>query len=237
MSQEQNSVTQGRNKLLAGLPAYEWERLQPHLEAMEFTLKYTFYELGKPISDVYFITRGVASLLAIMENGEAVEAATVGHEGMVGLPLFLGAKMTPGLALMQVPGEGLRMSAEAFTREVRPGSVLHSRLHLYTQALMIQMSQSSACNRLHSVEQRCARWLLMTQDRADNGEFPLTHEFLSQMLGVRRATVSEVASALQQQGLITYRRGIITILDRPGLEAATCECYGIIAAEFDRLLG
>ena len=237
MSQADNNVTQGRNKLLAGLPASEWERLQPHLEAMEFPLKYTFYEPDKLISDVYFVTRGVASLLTLMENGEAVEVSTIGHEGMVGLPLFLGAKTTPGLALMQVPGEGLRMSAEAFTREVRPGSALHSRLQLFTQALMIQMAQSSACNRLHSVEQRCSRWLLMTQDRAGSEEFQLTQEFLSQMLGVRRATVSEVASELQQQGLIQYRRGIITVLDRERLEANTCECYGIIASEFDRLLG
>jgi CRP-like cAMP-binding protein len=201
------------------------------------THKHVFYEPGQPIPYVHFVTRGVASLLAILDDGEAVEVSTIGHEGMVGLPLFLGSVTTPGRSIMQVPGEGLRMSAEVFTREVRPGTALHARLHLYTQALMIQMAQSLACNRLHSIEQRCARWLLMTQDRAGSNGFALTQEFLAQMLGVRRAGVSEVASSLQKQGMIHYRRGQITVLDRIGLEARACACYGIIADEYDRLLG
>lgn len=225
-----------RNRLLRGLPAPEWEQLQPHLEAVPFALKEVFYEPNQPIAAVQFITRGVASLLNILDNGEAVEVSTIGHEGMVGLPLFLGVPTTPGRALMQVPGEGLRISAEAFTREVHVGTVLHARLHRYTQALMIQMAQSLACNRLHSLEQRCCRWLLMTQDRAGSNGFALTQEFLAQMLGVRRAGVSEVASGLQKQGLIQYRRGQITVLDRAGLETCACTCYQIISAEYDRLL-
>lgn len=237
MYEEEEAPTQGRNKLLLGLPAPEFARLKPHLEEVPLPLKYVFYETGQPIAAVHFVTRGVASLLTVMESGEAVEVSTIGHEGMVGLPLFLGARTTSGTALMQVPGEGLRMSAEVFAREVRAGSLLHARLHRYTQAFMIQMSQSLACNRFHAIQQRCSRWLLMTQDRVGQHEFPLTQEFLAQMLGVRRATVSEVAGALHELGLIEYRRGIITILDRPGLEARACECYRIIAAEFDGVAG
>lgn len=237
MAEEHEGPSTGGNKLLAGLPASELHRLQSHLEPVSLGLKHIFYEPGQPIPFVHFITRGVASLLTILEEGVLVEVSTIGYEGMVGLPLFLGVQTTPGRAIMQVQGDGLRMSAEAFSREVKVGTVLHARLHLYTQALMIQMAQSLACNRLHSIEQRCSRWLLMTQDRAGSNGFALTQEFLAQMLGVRRAGVSEVASSFQKQGLITYQRGQISVLDRPGLEARACECYQVISDEYDRLLG
>lgn len=172
-----------------------------------------------------------------MQNGEAVEVATVGNEGMVGLPVFLEAATIPGKAFAQIPGEAWRMSADTFKEQVSPGTPLHELLQRYTQALFNLISQSTACNRLHTVEERACRWLLMTHDRVGSDSFPLTQEFLAQMLGVRRPTVSTVASILQRAGFISYSRGKITILDREGLESASCECYEIIRAEFERLVG
>jgi CRP-like cAMP-binding protein len=190
-----------------------------------------------PIPYVWFIERGVASVIRAMQDGTLIEVSVIGNEGMVGLPVFLGAERTPSQALVQVPGAGLRMQATLFRREVPAGSPLHDLLHRYTQTLINQMAQGMVCNRLHSIAQRCARWLLLTHDRVDSDQFPLTQQFLAHMLGVRRASVSTVASTLQKAGLIRYSRGVITILDRPGLEAAACECYRIIQAEYDRLLG
>jgi CRP-like cAMP-binding protein len=156
---------------------------------------------------------------------------------MVGLPLFLGVNTTPSRAFTQVPGDSVRIGAKAFQREVSRQGGFAKMLQIYTQALMVQISQGMACNGIHSIEQRTARWLLMTHDRVAAQEFPLSQEFLGQMLGVRRAGVSEVASKLQRAGLIRYHRGVIKILDRAGLEDASCECYGVIQQEFDRLLG
>lgn len=224
-----------RNRLLAALPPDELHYLMPHLELVDLPLKYSFYEPNEPITHVYFITAGVASLLMVVENGEAVEVGTVGHEGMVGLPVFLGADSTPGMAFMQVPGTAPRLPVEVFRREVRPGTQLHTLLQRYTQAMMIQMAQGMACNRMHTIEQRAARWLLMTQDRVGNATFLLTQEFLAQMLGVRRAGVSEAASTLQAEGLIRYTRGVITILERAKLEARACVCYRVIEDEYDRV--
>jgi CRP-like cAMP-binding protein len=172
-----------------------------------------------------------------MSDGEAIEAATVGNESMVGVPLLLGTQQIPTQVVAQVPGEGLRMNAEVFIREVYWGSPLHTMLLRYMQALMNQFAQTAACNRLHCVEERCCRWLLMTHDRVESDEFLLTHEFLSLMLGVCRASVSEVAAILQQAGFIRYQRGRITILNREGLEAASCECYQALKQENERLLG
>ncbi|MBD2101095.1 Crp/Fnr family transcriptional regulator [Leptolyngbya sp. FACHB-261] len=231
-----NLQTEVENRILAGLPRSEYERLLPYLEPVSLELKWVFYESNQPIDYVYFIQRGVGSLLTPMANGSAVEAATVGNEGIVGLPVFLGAARTPDRAVMQVPGEGLRLNAEVFRAELNRNGALYSLLQRYTHALMVQMAHSAACNRLHSIEQRCSRWLLMTHDRVRSDQFQLTQEFLAQMLGVRRAGVSEVASVLQRSGLIRYTRGQITVLDRPGLEAVSCECYQVVKAEFDRLL-
>ena len=174
--------------------------------------------------------------MATMKSGRMVEVGTIGKEGMDGLPVFLGAHTAPLTSFCQVPGYAARMRAEAFSSEIRPGDRLHELLRRFTEATLVFAAQSSACNRLHSVEQRCSRWILHTYDRVGREEFYLTQEFLSQMLGVRRASVSEAASALQGEGLISYRRGRLRILDRSGLEAVTCQCHSVITKEFDRLL-
>jgi CRP-like cAMP-binding protein len=186
---------------------------------------------------VLFPLSGIISIVMEMENGAQIEVATVGNEGMVGVPLFLGAETTPGRAFSQVPGQSLRVPADVFKEEVQRRGKLEHMLQRYTQALFVQTAQSTACNRLHTIEQRGARWLLMTHDRVDGDQFPLTQEFLAQMLGVRRASVSEVAGEFQRAGLIAYARGNIAILDRQGLEDASCECYRVVRDEYERLLG
>lgn len=225
------------NRLLAALPQEEYDRVVAHMETVALEYQQDLYKPNEPIDYVYFPKSGVVSLLTIMQNGEAVEVATVGNEGMVGLPVFLEADSIPGKAFAQIPGDAWRMSADAFKEQVSPGSPLHDLLQRYTQALFNQIAQSAACNRLHSVEERACRWLLMTHDRVGEDFFPLTQEFLAHMLGVRRPTVSTVASILQKAGFISYSRGKITILNREGLESASCECYEIIRAEFERLVG
>jgi CRP-like cAMP-binding protein len=162
---------------------------------------------------------------------------TIGNEGMVGTPVFLGSERSPTRAISQVPGEALRMETKFFQEEIKRAGPLHGLVQRYTQAMINQISQSTVCNHRHSVQKRMCRWLLMSHDRVGTDEFQLTQEFLAQMLGVRRPTVTTVACILQKAGLITYRRGIITILDRKGLEAASCECYGVVAKELNRLLG
>jgi CRP-like cAMP-binding protein len=224
------------NRLLAALPDWVYERLVPSLEPISLTLKQILYQPNGAIPYVYFPLTMVTSLVILMQDGQTVEVATVGNEGMVGLPAFLGAESFSGQAFTQVPGDAVRMQTAVFRDTASPGSPLHDVLHRYTQALLTQVAQSAACNRLHSIDQRCARWLLMTEDRARADRFPLTQEFLAQMLGVRRAGVSEAASRLQKAELIQYSRGVITVLDRAGLEAAACECYAIIKQEYDRLL-
>lgn len=175
-------------------------------------------------------------MLAHMEGGALIEVATVGNEGMVGIPLFLGAEVTPGTSFSQVPGDALRMPADAFRKAIANDGPFTKILHRYTQALMVQISQGTACNRAHSLEERCARWLLLCHDRVGADEFMLTQEFLSQMLGVRRASVNLVAATFQEAGFIEYRRGRIRILNRRGLESASCQCYAVIREEYDRML-
>lgn len=225
-----------KNRLLAALPKEEYERLLPHLELVYLELKQILYIPNEPIEYIYFVNSGIVSLLTLMENGEAIEVATVGNESMVGLPVFLGVSTIPGEAFSQIPGSAMRMKASVFRREVTPGSVIYSLLQRYTQALFNQIAQSAACNRLHSIEERFCRWMLMTQDRVSSNEFPMTHEFLGQMLGVRRASVSVTAAVLQKAGIIQYNRGKMRIIDRPQMENIACECYGVIKTEFDRLL-
>jgi len=225
-----------RNRILAALPPDDLERLRPRLERVELVLRQVLFEPNRPIEHVYFVESGVASLVSLAADGSAVETATVGHEGMVGLPVFLNAVSMAGQAFVQIPGEGYRLAAPDLREEVRRGSELAEMLGRYTQALFTLLAQTSACNRKHPVVERCARWLLLSHDRVGADTFELTHLFLSQMLGVRRASVTEAAGALQRAGLIDYRRGRMTILDRPGLEAASCECYAIVRAEFARLL-
>jgi CRP-like cAMP-binding protein len=171
-----------------------------------------------------------------MEDGSEVEVATVGREGTTGLPVFLGVSSSPGRAFCQIEGDAWRMSADDLRAASEPGSALYSALQLFTQAMIILISQSAACNRTHVIEQRCARWLLMTHDRVSRDQYYLTQEFLAQMLGVRRAAVNQAAGALQNKGIIEYTRGRMTIKDRAALEGASCECYAIIHNEFERLL-
>jgi len=225
-----------RNRILAALPADEWERLQADLERVALEVRQVVFEPNQPIEHVYFPETGVVSILGLMEDGSAIETATAGYEGMVGFPVYLGAMQMAGQAFAQVAGEAYRMPAEALRREVRGATPLAARLGRYGQALFTLVAQNSACNRKHSMEQRCARWLLMTHDRVEGDTFELTHHFLSQMLGVRRASVGEVAAVLQERGLIEYTRGRLTVLDRRGLEAAACACYWIIRNEFDLML-
>ena len=236
MSDADQFAPDGENRILAILPDADRHRLLPLMERVRLELKHVLYEPNAPVAYVYFPLTGVMSLLTVMDDGSSIEVATVGNEGMVGLPVFLGAGSMPGKALSQIPGDSMRMPAESFRREANAGGALQAILQRYTQGLLNQIAQSAACNRLHPMTERCARWLLMTHDRVGRDEFPLTHEFLSQMLGVRRATVTVATGTLQQAGLIRSRRGSITILDREGLENASCECYRIIREEYDRLL-
>lgn len=236
MDSDPTPVMEPRNRILAALPAEDWERLRGQMERTRLETRRVVFEPNRTIADVWFPEDAVVSILGVLEDGSAIETATVGNEGMVGVPVFLGAMQMAGQAFAQVPGMAWRMPAGVLREEVRRGTALSRLLGRYTQALFTLVAQSSACNRRHTVEQRCARWLLMTHDRVDGDTFELTQLFLSQMLGVRRATVSEAATALQGQGLIEYTRGRITVLDRPGLEAAACPCYGIIRAEFARML-
>lgn len=226
-----------KNRILAALPADELERILPALELIEMPLRKVVIDPNHPIEHVYFMEEGIISMLGVMEDGTAVETATIGSEGMVGLPVFLGTDRTAAQAFTQVSGYAYRMRVDAFREALAHGGALPRLLGLYTQAVVTLISQNSACNRVHTAEQRCARWLLLTADRAGRDTVDLTHLFLSQMLGVRRATVTEIAGALQDRGLIDYTRGRIAIVDRPGLEAASCECYRVILSEFDRLLG
>jgi CRP-like cAMP-binding protein len=224
-----------KNRLLAALPPSEYRRLLPKLETVSLSLKQRIYESLRTIDYVYFPLNSVVSIVAVMNDGTGIEVATVGNEGMIGLPVFLGAHKTPLVAFQQIPGESMRMESEVFTKEIKRSGPLAAILHLYTQTLMVQIAQGNACNRAHSIAQRCARWLLMTHDRVGRRQrFPITQEFLGQMLGVRRAGVNEVASALRKSKLIDYKRGIIHILNRKGLEKRACECYWVIKNEIDR---
>jgi CRP-like cAMP-binding protein len=219
------------------LPEEDFERLRPRLEKVPVTIKQPIYEAGKPIQYVYFPLTAVISQVVTMANGEVVESATVGREGMVGVSVLLQSDRSPMNAFGQMEGEAIRMPAAELRQEISQGGSLARVFLRYTEAYFVQVAQGGACNQLHSARHRCARWLLMTHDRLDRDEFALTHEFLGQMMAVRRATVSEIAAALQNEGLIRYGRGRMTVLDRAGLEAASCECYGVIRREYERALG
>jgi CRP-like cAMP-binding protein len=231
--------TDGRpkNRLLAALPAADFNRLRPHLKTVPLILKQVLQKQGEPIRHVYFPNGGVVSITTVLSSGTQVEAATVGDEGMLGIEAFLSADaIAPGETLMQVPDTNAEMlSVEDFRREIDAHGALHDLVGRYTQIVIAQMMQCAACNALHQVSQRCARWLLTTHDRMSEQDFHLSHEFLAVMLGVQRPTVSVVAATLQEAGLIRYTHGHVTVRDRKGLEAASCECYPIIRAHFDRL--
>jgi CRP-like cAMP-binding protein len=225
-----------QNQLLAALSEIEYQRLVPNLELVSLPLHKVIYEPGEPITHVYFPHQALVSLVSLMEDGSTVEVGLVGNEGMVGLPVIWGGDTTTTKAFVQIADSGSRMKASLLKIEFDRGDQLQTLLLRYMQALHTQISQLAACNRLHMIEGRLARWLLSVHDRMQKDEFPLTHEFIGQMLGTRRAGVTEAAGVLSQGGMIRYTRGKITILDRPKLEATACECYGLVKSEFTRLL-
>lgn len=225
------------NRLLASLPRADYERLRPHLEVVRPRAKEILHEQGAPIDYVYFPEGGTLSFLAVLGNGEAVEVGTVGNEGMGGVSAALGSDTSPHRTTCQIPGRALRMRAAQFRSAVPPNHPLHEIVRRYADAFLMQVAQSVACNRKHTVPQRLARWLCMTHDRVEGDEFPLTQEIIAQMLGVRRQSVSEVASEFQAAGIIDYRLGRVTVEDRRALERAACECYRAVRSRFERLLG
>jgi CRP-like cAMP-binding protein len=223
------------NRLLAALPRDEFERILPDLQLRSVIVRQVLQARDAPIENAIFPLSGVASMISMGDSGGSIEVATIGCEGMVGLPLLLGGGSAAGEVFIQVPGDALVMPAARFHHHMEQPA-LRRVLLLYTQALLTQIAQCSACNNHHPLAGRCARWLLQTHDRVRGDEFPLTHDFLGLMLGVRRATVTEAAQALQARGLIRYHRGVVSISDRAGLERASCECYELIAREFSRLM-
>jgi CRP-like cAMP-binding protein len=223
------------NRLLAALPREEYQRLLPELQPVIFSLGEVVYESGGHLAYIYFPTTSVVSLLYMMEDGSVAEAGLAGNDGVVGVALFLGGDTTPNRAVVQLAGGAIRMKAKLLQAEFRRGGALQLLLLRYTQALITLISQTAACNRLHLVEQRLCRWLLLCHDRVNSDELLMTQEFISNMLGGRRESVTVAAGRLQDAGLIHYVRGHIKILDRKGLEAAVCECYGVVKSEVDRL--
>jgi CRP-like cAMP-binding protein len=225
------------NRLLGRLPPEELGRLLPHLGCVALKLGEVIYESGGRQSYIYFPTTAIISLLYLMENGSSAEMGVAGKEGLVGAALFMGGDTVPNRAVVQSAGGALRMRAKALQGEFARGGEFQRLLLRYTQALMTQMSQTAVCNRLHTIEQQLCRWLLLSHDRLDSDELVMTQELIANMLGVRREGVTAAAGRLQERGLISYVRGRIRILDRRGLEAAVCECYGVVKDEYDRLLG
>jgi CRP-like cAMP-binding protein len=231
-----NRLEPSQNRLLASLPDAERQRWLPQLEPVELVLGQVLYESGITLSHVYFPTTAIVSLLYVMENGASAEIAVVGNDGLVGVSLFMGGGSTPSRALVQSGGHGFRLSARKMKDEFdQAGAVMHLLLR-YTQALITQMAQTAVCNRHHSLDQQLCRWLLLSLDRLPGSELVMTQELIANMLGVRREGVTEAALRLQADGLIRYARGHISVLDRPGLERRTCECYAVVKKEYDRLL-
>jgi CRP-like cAMP-binding protein len=237
MSTHTDSPLQMSNRILNGLSPEEYQRLSPHLESVELLLGEVLYRPNEPVTHVYFPLRGTVSVVCVFEDGKSVEAGMVGNEGMFGVSVFLGSITSPLEAIVQLPGEALRMRADVLREEFKRGGHLQDLLLRYTQTLIIQIAQTAACNRAHPIDGRLARWLLMCQDRAQASDLQVTHEFIAIMLGTRRAGVSEAAAKLQDMGAIRYRRGHLHILERSKLEKQTCECYLIVKREFTRLLG
>jgi len=221
------------NKILSALPHEEYERLRPKLRDTQIKIGEILYRPEEPIDFVYFINRGIVSWLATLEDGNTVEAGVIGLEGVAGVAVLLGAASTPNVALVQSEVDALKISSRELVEEFRRNAELNRLILHFTHLLFTQVAQTAACNRLHTLDQRLARWLLMTHDRVSGDEFTLTQEFLSRMLGVRRAGVSVAANDLRQSGLIDYHRGNIKILNRQGLEAQSCECYQIVKQEYN----
>lgn len=225
-----------RNHLLASLSEEESKRIFPHLEPVELRLGEVLSQANEVIEYAYFPQSGTISVIVLMEDGSQAEVGIVGNEGMYGLPIVLGAESAPLQSMVQIPGQALRLKADVLRDETKDCGQLERVLLRYAQAFFIQTAITAACNRIHHLDGRLARWLLMAQDRAEVDDMLLTHEFIATMLGVRRAGVSVAASKLQAEGFINYSRGNIRILDRKGLEGFSCECYEVVKKEFDRLL-
>lgn len=224
------------NRILAALPAADYERIAPHLKPVSMPRGQVLYYTGDPIEQVYFPSGSMVSIVSRLSDGANVEVGVTGLEGMVGLNYLLGSKKSPYECMVQIPDGAMRCRADVIKDEFKRGGALQDLLHRYTQSLIVLTAQAAACNRAHMVGERLARWLLMSYDRCVCAELPLTHEFLAMMLGTRRAGVTEAAIILQAEGLIKYNRGHVTVTDRKGLEDFACECYGIVKAEFDSLV-
>ena len=230
-------MTPKQNHLLAALPAEIFDRILPHLELVSMPLGEVLYESGGQLQYVYFPTTAIVSLHYLMESGASAEIAGVGNEGVLGISLFMGGNTTPSLATVQTAGIGYRLKGRLMMEEFNLAGPMMRLMLRYTQALMTQISQTAVCNRHHSIEQQLCRWLLLTLDRLPSNELTITQELIAGMLGVRREGITEAAGKLQRAGLISYRRGHITVLDRTGLESHSCECYQVVRKEFHRLLG
>ena len=230
------NIARKQNHLLAALPDQQWLRWQTHLEPVELLLGQVLYESGSTLSHVYFPTSSIVSLLYVLENGASAEIAVAGNEGVVGVSLFMGGGSTPSRAVVQSAGQAVRLKARVMKADFeKAGPVMHLLLR-YTQALITQMAQTAVCNRHHSLSQQLCRWLLLSLDRLQGNELVMTRELIANMLGVRREGVTEGALQLQKLGLIRYSRGRIMVMDRPGLEKRSCECYAVVKKEYDRLL-
>lgn len=225
-----------QNRLLAALPDAEFARLAPHLELVPMRLGETLHEPGCTLQHAHFPTTAIVSLLHGLSSGVSAEVAGVGSEGVLGIPLFMGADTSPTSAVVQTAGHGYRLASRVLKEEFDRAGLVQRLLLRYTQALVTQIFQSGACNRHHSVEQQLCRWLLLTLDRMPSSELVMTQELIAGALGVRREGITEAAGKLQDAGYIRYRRGHISVLDRAGLEGRTCECYAVVKAEFARLL-
>jgi CRP-like cAMP-binding protein len=222
-----------KNRLLVAIPQEDLERFFSDLHPVSLSLRQVLHEVGAPLDDVYFIEQGVASVLTNMADGSTIEVGMIGMEGMVGVPALLGGKTSVQKVIVQIPGTALRMNAALCKAAFDQSEAVRRVVLRFTEAVLNLSAQTAACNRLHSIEQRCARWLLMAIDRIQSDRMPLTHEFLASMLGVRRAGVTNIAGELQRSGLIRYHHGQLSIVDRDGLEANACECYRI---DHDRLV-
>jgi len=225
-----------QNHLLAALPTAEFEAMAADLELVLLPLGEMLYEPGGQMRHAYFPTSAIVSLHYVMESGASAESAGVGNEGVVGVSLFMGGDTTSSSAVVQTAGHAYRLESNRLLEEFQRAGLMQGLLLRYTQALMTQMSQTAACNRHHTVEQQLCRWLLLTLDRMQANELTMTQELIANMLGVRREGITEAAGNLQRAGFISYRRGHIAVLDRSGLEARVCECYGVVKTELNRLM-
>jgi CRP-like cAMP-binding protein len=236
MSSSATYHTPVKNKLLASLPGAEYERLLPHLKQVSLPVKETLCEAGERMKYAYFPLSGMISMLSIEVDGVSVEVGVIGNDGMLGLPICLGGGIAPNQTIVQIAAIALRVRADVLRTEFSRAAPLHALLLRYTQAFFTQVSQSAACNRLHSLDQRLCRWLLVVHDRVQSDHFRLTQQFIAHMLGTRRAGVSEAAIILQSAGLIRYTHGKIHVLDREGLESRSCDCYRIVKDMAARLM-